>query len=351
LNVPAIREHADLFGERLYTIRVDNEEFILKYAACFQQFSMLKDWMISYKHIPFGMFEIADSYRLEQSGETLLGFRLRRFYMPDYHVFCRDLEQAKEMTLRIHEKIHEKVRELGNYYVSLYNLTKSFFDENREFMKELVKTDKKPALLHFVPEGKYYWVINVEYHITDELKRSREIATVQIDIGNAKRFGIKYTNENMEDSYPPILHTAVLGGIERYLYTVFDAALKQNVPILPLWLAPIQVRIIPISDRFIENARKIVDAMEKHCVRVDIDDRPFTMQKKVREAEMEWINYVLVIGQREIDSNVLPVRDRQAGKIRNMGLKQLIDEIRKLTSDKPFQALTLPRELSKRPQF
>lgn len=351
LNVPAIREHADLFGERLYTIKVDNEEFILKYAACFQQFSMLKDWMISYKHIPFGMFEIADSYRLEQSGETLLGFRLRRFYMPDYHVFCRDLEQAKEMTLRVHEKIHEKVRELGNYYVSLYNLTKSFFDKNREFMRELVKTDKKPALLHFVPEGKYYWVINVEYHITDELKRSREIATVQIDIGNAKRFGIKYTNENMGESYPPILHTAVLGGIERYLYTVFDAALKQNVPSLPLWLAPTQVRIIPISDKFIEDAKKIVDAMEKQRVRVDIDDRPFTMQKKVREAEIEWINYVIVIGQREIDSDVLPVRDRQIGKIRNMRLEQLIDEIKKKTVDKPFQTLTMPQELSKRPQF
>jgi len=351
LNVPAIKEHADLFGERLYTIRADNEEFILKYAACFQQFAMLKDWMISYKHIPFGMFEIADSYRLEQSGETLLGFRLRRFYMPDYHVFCRDLKQAKEMTLRVHEKIHEKVRELGNCYVSLYNLTKSFFDKNREFMKELVKIDKKPALLHFVPEEKYYWVINVEHHITDELKRSREIATVQIDMGNARRFGIKYTDENMEESYPPILHTAVLGGIERYLYTVFDAALKQNVPSLPLWLAPTQVRIIPISDKFIGDAKKIVDAMEKQCVRVDIDDRPFTMQKKVREAEIEWINYVIVIGQREIDSDVLPVRDRQIGKIRNMRLEQLIGEIRKKTVDKPFQTLTLPRELSKRPQF
>jgi len=351
LNVPAIKEHADLFGERLYTIRVDNEEFILKYAACFQQFSMLKDWMISYKHIPFGMFEIADSYRLEQSGETLLGFRLRRFYMPDYHIFCEDLEQAREMTLRVHEKIHEKARELGNQYVSLYNLTKSFFEKNRDFMKKLVKVDGKPALLHFVPEGKYYWVINVEYHITDELKRSREIATVQIDVGNAKRFGIKYINQKREDAYPPILHTAVLGGIERYLYTVFDAALKLKVPSLPLWLSPSQVRIIPISDKFIPHAKKIADEMEKQCIRVDVDDRAFTMQKKVREAEIEWINYVLVIGQKEVESGVLPVRDRKLRKIREMRLPQLIKEIRKEMEGKPFQALTLPRLLSKRPQF
>jgi threonyl-tRNA synthetase len=351
LNVPAIKEHAALFGERLYTIKVDDEEFILKYAACFQQFSMLKDWMISYKQIPFGMFEIADSYRLEQSGETLLGFRLRRFYMPDYHVFCKDAEQAKEMTLRVHRKIHEKVRELGNNYISLYNLTKSFFEKNRDYMKKLVEVDDKPALLHFVPEGKYYWVINVEYHVTDELKRSREIATVQIDIGNAKRFGISYINENQGKSYPPILHTAILGGIERYLYTVFDAALKKEVPTLPLWLSPTHVRIIPISDKFIHDAAKIAKELETHKVRVDIDDRSITMQRKVRDAEMEWINYIVVVGQREMDSGILAVRDRMLKEIRKMRLQDLMDEIAGKTAEKPYRGLTLPKELSKHPQF
>ena len=351
LNVPAIKEHADLFGERLYTIRVANDEFILKYASCFQQFTMLKDWMVSYKQIPFGMFEIADSYRLEQSGETLLGFRLRRFYMPDYHVFCRDIEQAKDITLKVHKKIHEKVREFGSHYVSLYNLTRSFFEKNRNFMKELVKVDNKPALLHFVPEGKYYWVINVEYHITDELKRSREIATVQIDIGNAKRFGIKYINEKTKESYPPILHTAVLGGIERYLYTVFDAALKKTVPSLPLWLAPTQVRIVPISDKFTKDSMKIANEFEAHCIRVDIDERSITMQRKVREAEMEWINYVLVIGQKEMDSGILAVRDRELKEIRKISLQELTKEINEKTSGKPFRSLTFPKKLSSRPQF
>jgi len=351
LNVPAIKEHADLFGERLYTIRVANDEFVLKYAACFQQFAMLKDWMVSYKQIPFGMFEIADSYRLEQSGETLLGFRLRRFYMPDYHVFCKDLEQAKDMTIKVHRKIHEKVRELGSHYVSLYNLTRSFFEKNRNFMRELVKVDRKPALLHFVPEGKYYWVINVEHHITDELKRSREIATVQIDIGNAKRFGIKYINEKKEESYPPILHTAVIGGIERYLYTVFDAALRKEVPSLPLWLSPTQVRIVPISDKFIKDAMTVANELKAQCIRVDVDERPTTMQKKVREAEMEWISYVLVIGQREIDSHVLAVRDRERKEIRKMSLEQLVEEIKERNTGKPFRSLTLPQKLSNRPQF
>ncbi len=351
LDVPAIKEHADLFGERLYTIRTDKEEYILKYAACFQQFSMLKDWTVSYKQIPFGMFEIADSYRLEQSGECLLGFRLRRFYMPDYHIFCKDQKQAKEVSVRVHEKIYEKVRELGTEYVSLYNLTKSFFEKNRDFLKELVAIEKKPVLLHFVPEGKYYWVINVEYNIIDELKRPREIATFQIDIGNAKRFGIKYVDEKGKEVYPPILHIAVLGGIERYIFTVFDTALKQKNPSLPLWLSPIQVRVIPVSDTFIKHAEKIADEIDKNCIRVDLDDRTLSLNRKIREAETEWINYVLVIGQKEIDSGILPVRDRTVRKIRNIRLQELIDEIKQKTKNKPFRALTLPRRLLERPRF
>jgi len=351
LDVPAIKEHADLFGERLYTIRTDKEEYILKYAACFQQFSMLKDWTVSYKQIPFGMFEIADSYRLEQSGECLLGFRLRRFYMPDYHIFCKDQKQAKEVSVRVHEKIYEKVRELRTEYVSLYNLTKSFFEKNRDFLKELVAIEKKPVLLHFVPEGKYYWVINVEYNIIDELKRPREIATFQIDIGNAKRFGIKYVDEKGKEVYPPILHIAVIGGIERYIFTVFDTALKQKNPSLPLWLSPIQVRVIPVSDTFIKHAEKIADEIDKNCIRVDLDDRTLSLNRKIREAETEWINYVLVIGQKEIDSGILPVRDRTVRKIRNIRLQELIDEIKQKTKNKPFKALTLPRRLSKRPRF
>jgi threonyl-tRNA synthetase len=334
LDIPAIKEHADLFGERLYTVRVDNEEFVLKYAACFQQFSMIKDWTISYRQIPLGMFEIADSYRLEQSGECLLGFRLRRFFMPDYHIFCKDLEHAKEVSIGVHRKIYEKIRELGNDYVSVYNLTKSFFEKNREF-----------------PEKKYYWVINVEYNIIDGLKRPREIATFQIDVGNARRFGIKFVGKNREKVYPPILHIAVLGGIERYIFTVFDTALKQRVPSLPLWLSPVQVRVIPVSDSFGEDAEKIADGIEAGLIRVDVDDRSLTMQKKVREAEMEWVNYIVVIGQKEVDSGVLAVRDREAGKIRKMLLRKLIDEVKGKTEGKPFRALTLPRLLSQRPQF
>jgi threonyl-tRNA synthetase len=111
------------------------------------------------------------------------------------------------------------------------------------------------------------------------------------------------------------------------------------------------VRIIPISDKFTEAATRIAEEMETHNLRVDIDDRSVTMQRKVREAEMEWIDYIIVFGQKEMDSGTLAVRERRLKKITPMRSQQLIDEITKETSEKPYRSLTLPRELSKHPRF
>ena len=222
----AVKEHADLFGSRLYRIESENKSFVMRYAACHQQFAAVRNWTISYRQLPFGTFEVADSYRLEQSGELLLCFRLRKLHMPDCHVYCKNMEEAKTATLKLHDKIYEEIGKLGRDYVSVYNITQSFLDANKDYVMQLVRRERKPALLNFVPEGIYYWVLNIEYHIIDELERPREIATFQIDIGNAKRFGISYVNENGEKESPPIIHTAVIGSIERYLFTILDQCVK-----------------------------------------------------------------------------------------------------------------------------
>jgi threonyl-tRNA synthetase len=125
-----------------------------------------------------------------------------------------------------------------------------------------------------------------------------------------------------------------------------------KLPMLPLWLSPTQVRLIPMSDKYLEKVEEIAKEIEAQCIRVDIDDRAFTLQKRVREAETEWVPYVIVVGQREIESGVLAVRDREAhGKIKNMKLDELITRINSKLEGKPFKPLPLPRSLSKRPQF
>ncbi len=355
LSVPAVKEHADLFGSRLYRIESENKSFVMRYAACHQQFAAVRNWTLSYKQLPFGTFEVADSYRLEQSGELLLCFRTRKLHMPDCHVYCRNMEDAKVATLKLHDKIYEEIRKLSRDYVSVYNITQSFLDANKDYVMELVRRERKPVLLNFVPEGIYYWVLNIEYHIIDELERPREIATFQIDIGNAKRFGISYVNETGSKEHPPIIHTAVIGSIERYLFTILDQCAKVEArgakPSLPLWLSPTQVRLIPVKPEFLDFASKLTEKLDTSSVRTDIDDRDESVDKRVRDAEMNWIPYVVVVGKREATSDQLAVRRRIDGKQYSCSLVDLAKEILASTEGYPRMALKLPALVSKRPGY
>ena len=153
-----------------------------------------------------------------------------------------------------------------------------------------------------------------------------------------------------------ILHCSPSGAIERCVYALLEKAYKEQqkgkLPMLPLWLSPTQVRLIPISDSFNEKVAEIANKVSAHCIRVDIDDRTSTLQKKIRDAEMEWVPYIIVVGQRELESGVLAVRDREThGKVQKMKLDELITKISGKVEGKPFKPLPLPLNLSKRPQF
>jgi threonyl-tRNA synthetase len=362
LENKAIQEHANLFGQRMYKVEVEGKSYVMRYAACFQQFALAKDWKISHRNLPFGEFEIADSYRLEQSGELKLGFRLRRLNMPDLHVFCKDTGEAKELFKQLHSRIYHEIRNVGRDYYSLYNLTsREFFEQNKAFFMELLEKEGKPVLLCFYPENvNYYWVLNIEYHIIDKEGRPREIGTVQMDTGNAKRFGISYTDKDGSDKYPIILHSAIIGSIERWMYALFDQALGQNLPALPVWLSPIQVRFAPVGEQFLEYATKLAGELNfNKNLRADVDDRPLTVAKKIREAESSWIPFVVVIGEREVSSGILSVRARNRGNgqgnnhqaIKEMNFAELVKQLEKELEGYPRRALDLPINVSERPIF
>ena len=355
LSVKPVKEHAELFGARLYQVNIDEKSYVLRYAACHQQFAMLKDWAISYRHLPFGTFEVADSYRLEQSGELLLCFRVRKLHMPDLHIFCRDVEEAKIAAMKTHRKIYEEIGKLGRDYVSIYNTTKSFYEQNKVFFEELLAVERKPVLLSFVPESIYYWVINVEYTIIDELGRPREIATFQIDIGNAKRFDISYTDTDGRKRHPPIIHTALIGTVERYIFAALDTAVKLEkdgkVPRLPLWLTPVQVRVIPVNSSLIQYVNNLMSEIEEANIRVDLDDRSESLAKRIRDAEMNWVPYIVVIGQKEVETRLLNVRKRETGEQTSISADDMIKEIAERTKGYPHTNLKMPRLLTQRPIY
>jgi len=332
LKAKPVYEHALLFGDRLYEVEVDEEKYVLRYAACHQQFAMLKDWIISYKELPLGVFEVADSYRLEQRGELNLCFRMRKFYMPDLHILTRDLDEAIEVAMKVQAKIHEEAAKLGRKYVALYNVTEDFLENYRDKLVEFVKRENGPVLVAVLPSGIYYWVVNVEYHIIDNINRPREIATWQIDIGNGKRFNIVYVDEKGEKKHVVIIHTAIIGSVERYIYMVLDTAAwtekEGKVPYIPTWLAPIQVRVIPVSKEFLDYALKVYEEIARNGIRVDIDDRDLSLGKKIREAAMNWIPYIVVVGQREVETNTINVKIRVNNEQRVMKTEELVELIK-----------------------
>jgi threonyl-tRNA synthetase len=186
----------------------------------------------------------------------------------------------------------------------------------------------------------------------DEGRRPREIGTVQIDIGNAKRFDIKYTDTDGKPNYPIILHTAIIGTIERYLYAIFDAAVKKEKTggkgTLPVWLNPEQVRLMTVSDAHLEKARMIVAKLQENGIRAGLDDRSETVGKKVREAKQDWVSFAVVIGDRELTSDSMKVYDRGANNDVDMTVDALIDLVKKKTKGYPNRPLYFPAELTKR---
>ena len=354
LSLKPVKEHAELYGDRLYTIETDKGKFVLRYAACHQQFAMIKDWGISYSQLPFGAFEVADSYRYEQSGEVELSFRLRRFFMPDMHIFLKDEEEAKEYTFKIHKVIMNEVKALNRDYELLINVVSDDqYKRYKEFLIRIAKDLKKPVLvaIYKSERANYYWTINVEYHILDILGKPREIGTVQIDIGNSRRFGIRYVNKKGNKKYPVIIHTAIIGGIERYIYLLFDTALKMRKPMLPVWISPVQIRIIPTKKDYLKYAIDIANKLEEEMFRVDVDDTNRRLSRKIVDAEKEWIPYIVIIGEKEVKSNSVSVRDRKSNENLFISVDELINRLKRDTEGYPKRDRYYSLLLSERPVF
>jgi len=362
---PSLSDYLNRFPARQYVIKSEEKELFLRFSACFGQFLMVHDAQISYRQLPLRVYELTKySFRREKSGELAGLRRLRAFTMPDCHAMCADLDQAKDEFLtrfKLSMSVLEGFGLSKDDYELAVRFTKDFYQKNREFIVSLVRLFDKPALVEMWDERFFYFILKWEFNFVDSLDKASALSTDQIDIENAERYGITYTDEAGTQRHPLILHCSPSGAIERDVYAMLEKAyMEQNdvkPPTLPIWLSPTQVRVIPVSERFYEDAGKVTERIESYKIRVDLDDRPLTMQKKVREAETDWIPYVVVIGEKEVKLDILTVRERsigkfeEAGKLKEMKLEDLANEIKSKTNGKPFKPLTLPRTLSKRPGF
>jgi threonyl-tRNA synthetase len=359
-NHPSLADYLNRFPARQYLLKTEDKELFLRFAACFGQFLMMHDAQFSYKQMPLKLYELTRySFRREKSGEVCGLRRLRAFTMPDCHAFCIDLEQAKaefKTRFNLSMKVLSGIGLGKDDFEVAIRFTKDFYEENREFIEELAKSFGKPMLVEMWAERFFYFRLKWDANFVDNQDKAAALSTDQIDVENAKRYEITYVDEKGEKQFPLILHCSPSGAIERCIYALLEKAYREQQkgksPMLPLWLSPTQVRLIPLSDQFLEKVEEIATEIELQCIRVDVDDRAMTLQKRIREAETEWVPYVVVIGQKEIESGVLSIRVREEqGKLENMKLDELTAKVKEGVAGKPFKPLPLPRSLSKRPQF
>lgn len=356
---PSLKKYLNRFPARQYTIQTPNKKVFLRFAACFGQFLMAHDATISYRNLPLRMYELTKySFRVEKRGELAGLRRLRTFTMPDCHAFCKDIGQAKEEMLVRFDLADEiqKGFDLGrDDFEFAVRVVKSFWNENKDYVVNLVKKWGKPALVEMWDKQFFYFVLKHEWNFVDALDKASCLTTDQIDVENSKTYDLKFTDADNKQKHLIILHLSPSGAVERVMYALLEKAYMQQKqgknPVLPLWLSPTQVRLCPVSDKFNELCKEIADKIEKKKVRVDIDDRVESIQKKIRDAELEWVPFIVVIGEKEQKSNKLAVRFRASGKVENMKPDDLIKLITKETKGKPYRPLPLPRLLTRRPVF
>jgi threonyl-tRNA synthetase len=359
-NHPSLKSYLNRFPARQYILKSEDKDLFLRFAACFGQFLMAHDAQFSYKQMPIKLYELTRySFRREKSGEVVGLKRLRAFTMPDCHALCTDLDQAKKEFLTRFNICIDVLSNIGlkkdDYEIAM-RFTKGFYEENKDFLTEIVKTFGKPMLAEVWDERFFYFILKWDLNYIDNQNKAAALSTDQIDVENSKRYDITYVDEKGEKKNPLILHCSPSGAIERDIYALLEKAYTEQMagkaPMLPLWLSPTQVRLIPISDKYMEKVEELAQEIEESYIRVDIDDSASTLQKKIREAEQEWVPYCIVVGEKEVESGTLSVRVREVkGSQQKMTIGELLTMVKSKVAGKPFKPLPLPRNISKRPQF
>jgi threonyl-tRNA synthetase len=356
LNHAALAKYLDKFPARQYTIHSDKSEFFLRFAACFGQYLMKHDMQISHRQLPLRLYELTHySFRREQTGELTGLKRLRAFTMPDMHTLCADVPQAIAEMLSQVKLCLEWVRDLGfstGEYTAALRVVKGFYEEHGDYVKQIAEYCDAPLLVEIWPEQYFYFITKFEINFVDSQGKASALSTVQIDVKNPQDFGITYIDQHSNPQTPIMLHTSVSGSIDRNVYALLEQQAirmkKGQKSHFPFWLAPTQIRIIPVTEDHVTPA---LDLAKKLKGRIDIDDRSETVGKRIRMAEKEWIPLIIVLGDKEVGSTELKVRIRGQEGTADLTVQEVGDYVDREMQGKVFRPINLPMMVSKRPLF
>ena len=322
--------HYEFYKEHMYTFDVDEEEYAIKPMNCPSHMLVYKSKIRSYKDLPIRFFELGSVYRHEKSGVLHGLLRVRGFTQDDAHIFCLP-EQLKEEIESVIDFVTDSMKLFGfdEYAVEISTRpdksigTDTDWKDATEALEESLKVKKIPYDIN-EGDGAFYGP-KIDIKLKDALGRYWQCATIQCDFALPERFDLNYVADDGSQKRPVMIHRVILGSMERFL----GALIEHYAGALPLWLAPTQVVIIPITDKQKKYSETIHSALIDAGIRTKTDSRSQTMGYKIREAQNEKTPYMVIIGEKEEAAKKITVRSRAKGDEGQSELKVLIDRLTK----------------------
>lgn len=318
--------HYEYYKENMYIFKIEGKEFVVKPMNCPGHILVYKSEKRSYKDLPLRFFELGNVYRHEKSGVLHGLLRVRGFTQDDAHIFCLK-EQVEPEILNVIQFVEDTLAVFGfkEYSVELSTKPRKHIGSDREWEEatEALKNALKKRKIHYeINEGDgAFYGPKIDIKLKDALGRWWQCATIQCDFALPERFALSYTDKDGKEKRPIMLHRVILGSIERFI----GALIEHYGGNFPVWLSPVQVCIIPITEKENEYARKIEVLLKEKGVRAITDARNEKMQKKIRDRELEKIPYLAVAGGREVKENKLSIRSKSKGNIGAMRVEDFLN--------------------------
>ncbi|MBD3341360.1 MAG: threonine--tRNA ligase, partial [Candidatus Lokiarchaeota archaeon] len=318
------------FPARTYWVESGSDRYLLRFAGDFLQFDMFSNMKLRPNYFPLRLYEWEQyDFRREQEGELTGLRRLRGFVMPDFHTLCKTLESSIEEFRKQYDLDNKILEDLGVQSHIIFRTTQDFYEQNEKWIKDLVKKEEKPALVELWEDRYYYFVLKFERGGLSAQNKSGTLSTIQIDVESSleymedqegkkrQKYNIHFQDKDGNIHYPIILHNSPSGGLERILWGLIETAIRKKDEIVPgfkTWLSPVQVRIITISEDQNNYAEDILNKLNNEGFRADFDDRDESLGKKIRKAEIDWIPYTIIVGNKELENQTITIRRRLIGQ-------------------------------------
>jgi threonyl-tRNA synthetase len=320
--------HTGYYKENMYFMEIDKQDYVLKPMNCPGHILIYKSKLRSYRDLPMRYFELGTVYRHERSGVLHGLLRVRGFTQDDAHIFTAP-ENLEEEIVKVIDFAFDMLKTFGfEYEVYLSTRPEKFVgtEGNWKHATEALTAalNKKGVKFEIDPGAGVFYGPKIDVKMKDALGRSWQGPTIQVDFNLPERFDLHYIAEDGTKKRPAMIHRVVLGSMERFL----GALIENYAGAFPVWIAPTQVIILPIADRHIEYAQKLKTELEEKELRVEIDNRREKINLKIREAQLQKIPYMLILGDKEVEGQKVSVRGHKTGDLGAMGLRDFLVKIK-----------------------